>query len=357
MHQELRGRLRILIAVGTLSMFCVIPLAVFATHEGVDHPTETQVFPLVTCGTKTDTVPECGFTYITNPCNACDLFDLAKRALDAIWWILAVPIATIMFIYAGSLMLVSSMGGGTGTAERGKRIFWNVIIGVLIAFFGWLIVDTVIKFLAGQNIGEAQTAELFEGEPISPTEIGYGPWNAVKCTRPTVVPPVCPAALPPSTGGGPTPPPGSPPPASSPDGAYTESQARDTLRAEGIPVNKSCVSKTTRYQDLSGGQTCLDGIGKATVDGVTAFKKESKCGDVAVTGGTEAGHSAGTVSHGTGYKIDVARTACVSGYIEKNYRDAGKRTDGARIYISPAGIEWAKEHDHWDVKGWEGTRS
>lgn len=323
--------------------------------------TEQDVFPLVTCGGTGTTAK--GLQWVPRPCNICDLFSLAKRALDAIWWVLAVPIATIMFIYAGTLLLIASMGGGSGAAERGKKILWNVIIGILIAFFGWLIVDTAIKFLAAQSIGEPKPAELFEGQitETRPVEdglgeetvrIGYGPWNEIRCVAPPLPPEPQPAAPPPAA---PAAPPTAPQPLPPSETTYSESLARSTLGEAGIPVYKSCVSKSTRYQDLKGGQTCVDGIRKSVVDSVVAFKKESGCTDVGVTGGTEAGHAQGTNSHGNGYKIDINRTTCVTNHIEKKYQDKGIRSDGARIYVSPTGAEWAKEHDHWDVKGWEGT--
>lgn len=222
-----------------LSLFLVVsvvaPLAALATHEGagVPHPAEKDVFPLVQCGTETATKvcnvggKDVEIAWVANPCDVCHLFELVKRALDAIWWVLAVPIATIMFIYAGSLMLISSMGGGSGMAERGKRIFWNVLFGILIAFFGWLIVDTVIKFLAGQSIGEPTTARLFENETIGTksvqgdegtTDTGvtkslYLPWNEIQCVRRTAAAaePACPTVPASSAGGSPGAPTGSVP--------------------------------------------------------------------------------------------------------------------------------------------------
>lgn len=89
--------------------------------------------------------------------------------------------------------------------------------------------------------------------------------------------------------------------------------------------------------------TSFSGIKSGTISGVVTFKKSSKC-KVTVTGGTETGHAAGTYSHWNGYKVDIAITSCVSGYIKRNFGYIG----GGK-WRSAAGNVYFNEGDHWDI--------
>ncbi|MDX3356148.1 hypothetical protein PV703_23100 [Streptomyces sp. ME01-24h] len=97
------------------------------------------------------------------------------------------------------------------------------------------------------------------------------------------------------------------------------------------------------------GCTSFTRINKATVAGVIAFKRLSKC-RVVVTAGTEKGHSSGTYSHRNGYKVDMSRRdGCLDRYITSHFKRAGARRDGTKLYKSPAGNVYAREGSHWDV--------
>ncbi|MEU6922144.1 MULTISPECIES: hypothetical protein [unclassified Streptomyces] len=100
--------------------------------------------------------------------------------------------------------------------------------------------------------------------------------------------------------------------------------------------------------------TSFTRINKASVEGVIAFKKASGC-KVVITGGTEAGHSSGTYSHRNGYKTDIStKVSCVNTYITRKFAKAGKRSDGAALYKSPAGNVYANEGSHWDITHYNG---
>ncbi|MEV4976675.1 hypothetical protein [Streptomyces scopuliridis] len=95
--------------------------------------------------------------------------------------------------------------------------------------------------------------------------------------------------------------------------------------------------------------TSFTKINKATVSGIIAFKKASRC-KVVVTAGSEKGHSPGTYSHWNGYKVDVStRYSCTNNHITGTFKKAGKRGDGATLYKSPAGNIYAREGNHWDI--------
>lgn len=70
---------------------------------------------------------------------------------------------------------------------------------------------------------------------------------------------------------------------------------------------------------------------------------------VVITGGTEVGHSGGTYSHSTGWKLDIRLDTCVNNYITSTFTYKGVRGDGAALYEDADGYIWAKEGNHWDI--------
>ena len=102
-------------------------------------------------------------------CTVCDLFALVQNALKFIWFGLVAPLATIFFIYGGFLMVSSSFSGAANTYQKGKQVLTKTLTGIIIVFLAWLMVDTLIKVLAGQALGEGKAAAIS----------GYGPWNQV----------------------------------------------------------------------------------------------------------------------------------------------------------------------------------
>ena len=79
----------------------------------------------------------------------CDLAQMAQNTLnDGIY--IAVFLAAILFAWAGFRYLTSVAGSDISAA---KKIFSDVIIGLVIILTSWLIVDTLMKTLVGGNIG------------------------------------------------------------------------------------------------------------------------------------------------------------------------------------------------------------
>jgi hypothetical protein len=124
----------------------------------------------------------------------------------------------------------------------------------------------------------------------------------------------------------------------------THSQAAGRLRAAGISWTSSghCSNRNNRRC------TSFTHINSGTIKGIITFKKSSRCA-VTITGGTETGHASGRYSHWNGYKVDISPTNCVTNYIKRNFRYAGRRGDGAAMYKSSAGNIYARESSHWDI--------
>lgn len=92
--------------------------------------------PIVPCGTKED--PE--------DCTLCHLWELASNIINFISFNLAIPVAVLLFVSAGILYIIS--GGDQTKMDLAKKIFFNTVIGLVIIFCSWLLVDTFFKSLA-----------------------------------------------------------------------------------------------------------------------------------------------------------------------------------------------------------------
>lgn len=94
-------------------------------------------------------------------CSWCDLLRLGKNIIDFLMYAIF-PIATVMIIWGGFLILIS--GGSIDRAQRGRKALTAAIAGLLIALLAWIILDTIIKIVA-PNFQAAS----------------FGPWNQLQC--------------------------------------------------------------------------------------------------------------------------------------------------------------------------------
>lgn len=109
----------------------MIIVIVFAAAAGA---VLAQSKPLVSCG-RTGGIS----------CNLCDLYVLAKNVIDFLLFWLALPIAVIIFLWGGILLLTSR--GSEEQLKHGKAALTNAVLGVIIAFAAWLIVNTLLVTL------------------------------------------------------------------------------------------------------------------------------------------------------------------------------------------------------------------
>lgn len=82
---------------------------------------------------------------ITNPCDFNYAIYLINKLINIILFQFVVPIAAIMFCYAGFLLLFS--GGNSEKKSQAKKIFVNVAIGIVFAAGAWLIIHTISEIL------------------------------------------------------------------------------------------------------------------------------------------------------------------------------------------------------------------
>lgn len=107
-----------LVLIIASSMFFASGTKVFAQNSGTG---------LVPC------VDNCGFKQIG---------DLINKVVSFVVFDMAVPIAAIMFAYAGFELITS--GGETSKREKAKKIFTNVAIGLAFAAAAFLIVHFIL---------------------------------------------------------------------------------------------------------------------------------------------------------------------------------------------------------------------
>ena len=92
---------------------------------------------LVTCGNEGQAA--CGFT---------DLIILVKSLLTYIL-VIAAPLASIMFAYAGFIYMTSQ--GNTSKRAKAHKVFTSVGIGLFFIVGAWLIVKAVIVGLGAED--------------------------------------------------------------------------------------------------------------------------------------------------------------------------------------------------------------
>ena len=103
--------------------------------------------------------------YITEPlvpcagdveCTLCDFWHLGSNIINFITFNLALPAASLLFIVAGVFFLIA--GGRQDMVDKARTIFTNTFIGLVIIFSSWLLIDTLIKTIAGAEFSGAWNA-------------------------------------------------------------------------------------------------------------------------------------------------------------------------------------------------------
>ncbi len=83
---------------------------------------------------------------ISDECDFNALMDLINRLINFILVGLAVPIAAIMFAYAGFTMLAVG-GESAGGMEKAKSVFSNTVLGLVAIACAWIVIHTILSVL------------------------------------------------------------------------------------------------------------------------------------------------------------------------------------------------------------------
>lgn len=105
----------------------------------------------------------CGGGESESACTWCNLMQMISNIVNFMLYIIF-PIAAAMIVIGGISIMTAA--GSPQKITKGKEIITAAIIGLLIALFSYLIIDTIIKIIAvGWNGIQ-----------------GLEPWNTLKCS-------------------------------------------------------------------------------------------------------------------------------------------------------------------------------
>ncbi len=103
-----------------------------------------------TSSTSKNLIP-CGTSVNTKECDFKDLLTLVNNVITFILVDLALPIAALMFAYAGAKLVLS--GGSPEARTSAKTIALNTVIGIVLAAGSWIIVKTFLAIMGYQGSG------------------------------------------------------------------------------------------------------------------------------------------------------------------------------------------------------------
>ena len=145
----------------------VFVFAIFVLAVAMAAPAHAALVP---CGTEANPAP----------CTPCDLFKLADGVMD-LFKNIALAVLTLALLAGGVIWTTS--GGSPDKITQGRKMIVGSVIGIFLAFGGWLIVDTIVNTLGGGK-GDLKWA-----------------WNEVgTCEAPITPPPIVVVPITPPTG-------------------------------------------------------------------------------------------------------------------------------------------------------------
>ena len=152
-----------LFVVGYFILFVVFIFPLFSTHASTSG--------LITCGLEPFLNPDTAKSEIAL-CSVCDLISLAQNLLNKALTYFAAPLAALMLGYGGFLMVIAGIRGGNPQAfTQGKKVLTNAIIGIVILFCSWLMIDTLLKSIGAYDYASGKK---------------FGPWNVIECESPAI---------------------------------------------------------------------------------------------------------------------------------------------------------------------------
>jgi hypothetical protein len=89
------------------------------------------------------------------PCNGADctiekLFEMIGRVYNFIVWNIATPLATLALLVGGIMILVSA--GNPGLATKGRQILLVTVIGLVLVFCAWLIINFILTAIGAPGL-------------------------------------------------------------------------------------------------------------------------------------------------------------------------------------------------------------
>ena len=131
------------------TLIVLAPVLSFAQPEPVSEngglvPCGTEKSKLETSIDASGKVTQTGGE-IQNPCTFDHILVLINNIINFLLFVIAIPIAAVMFCFAGFLMIFS--GGEASARTKAKGIFWNVVFGLVIVAGAWAIMHTILGII------------------------------------------------------------------------------------------------------------------------------------------------------------------------------------------------------------------
>lgn len=178
-------------------IFLILTFYLFTIHSVLAFQIKGPAAIVPTCGTSRICTQSDGTEkQVASVCSICDIFALIQNILNFIVKDITIPLAALFMAYGGVLMILPYIGGSTAMHDKGKKVILQALTGILIIFFAWLGIDTIIKVIASPYASNS-------GKPgiVFPDYDIFFPWNEVKCgnsnTASSGQPPLCEPQKPP----------------------------------------------------------------------------------------------------------------------------------------------------------------
>ena len=120
----------------------IMPVLSFAQNV-IPTPVPTPNPGLVPCTNTPD--PDTGIIPENAKCDFDQLMNLVNKVIHFILFDMVIPIAAIMFAYAGFELITS--GGSTEKRGIAKKVFFNALLGFILAIAAFLIIRTILSIL------------------------------------------------------------------------------------------------------------------------------------------------------------------------------------------------------------------
>ena len=116
---------------------------VCTTTTGVSCPDCPEPGGLVPCGRSCDdpNTPKCE----CDSCTLCDFFVMIEKWIDGLLFKIVPALAALMIAIGGGMYIIAA--GKPETLAQAKKLLGSVIIGLLIIYGAWLIINTFFMFI------------------------------------------------------------------------------------------------------------------------------------------------------------------------------------------------------------------
>jgi hypothetical protein len=138
------------LALAFLILPLVVPSALVLAQTQNTHNQGIATPGLVPCGESSAASP-----YQASECGLCDFIALIQNIINYLI-VLALPVSAALFAWAGILLFTA--GDKIEKRTQAKKIFQNVVVGLLIALAGYLIIQTILNAIVNTSSGG-----LFQG--------------------------------------------------------------------------------------------------------------------------------------------------------------------------------------------------